>query len=249
MKVTLIYATPGAVDLLLFTKNTRLNLSPGLMDEIKAWPEEKKMRELEYMSKTVPSSWEFVDLIFVIEGVSRAFTHQLVRTRTASYAQQAMRVANMTDFEYETGPSIEKDVDLKYAYDGYMKEINTSYQALLKDGAAPEDARGILPTNIHTNIVAKYNLRAFSDLVIKRSDGRVQSEYQLALWKMVDEVLRVWPWAELFIMPKHNESFSILSKYLEAMVVEEIEKTGVSMHETKGWALLKELNIIRKAIN
>ena len=89
MKVTLIYATPGAIDLLLFTKSTRLQLTPGLMDEIRSWPEERKLNELRYMAKTVPSSWEFVDLIFSIEDVTRAFTHQLVRTRTASYAQQA----------------------------------------------------------------------------------------------------------------------------------------------------------------
>ena len=39
MKVSLISYTPDAVNLLLFTKSTRLNLSPGLMAEIAAWPE------------------------------------------------------------------------------------------------------------------------------------------------------------------------------------------------------------------
>ncbi len=90
MKVSLISHTPHAAELLIFTKSTRLNMSPGLMDEIMSWSEDKKLAELEYMAATIPSSWEFVDYVFMIEGVSRAFTHQFVRSRNASYAQQTM---------------------------------------------------------------------------------------------------------------------------------------------------------------
>ncbi len=92
MKVTLISHTQDAENLLIFTKATRLTLSPGLLDEIRSRPQEDKMRELEYMANTIPSSWEFVDYVFLVEGVSRAYTHQQVRTRAASYAQQTMRV-------------------------------------------------------------------------------------------------------------------------------------------------------------
>ena len=67
-------------------------MSPGLLEEIEGWSAQKRQNEIEYMANTVPSSWEFCDYSFMITGVTRAFTHQLVRTRTASYAQQAMRV-------------------------------------------------------------------------------------------------------------------------------------------------------------
>ena len=67
MKVSLISYTPDAVELMIFTKNTRLNMNPKGLDEIKNWSEEKKMEELKYMSTTIPSSWEFSDLTFVIE--------------------------------------------------------------------------------------------------------------------------------------------------------------------------------------
>jgi flavin-dependent thymidylate synthase len=235
--------------LLLFTKNTRLKLTPGLLDEIRAWPEDRKMRELEYMSKTVPSSWEFCDLIFSIEDVTRAFTHQLVRTRTASYAQQAQRVADMTGFGYYAGPTVGKTKEAELLYDATMKVINQNYHALLEMDVAPEDARGVLPTNVYTNIVAKYNLRNFSDLVIKRSDGRVQSEYKQVLALMVEEVLKVWPWADLFITPREKDSFATISKYLEEQVEHERTTFGVPMSQTYAWEILKELNIIRKAIN
>ena len=92
MKVTLVSTTPDAAELLLFTKSTRLTMAPSLLAEIHAWPQEKKLAELAYMANTIPSSWEFVDYVFLVEGVSRAYTHQQVRTRAASYAQQTMRV-------------------------------------------------------------------------------------------------------------------------------------------------------------
>ena len=66
MKVTLINYTQDAVDMLLFTKSTRLNMSPGLMSEIAKWPPSKKYEELKYMANTIPSSWEFVDYVFLV---------------------------------------------------------------------------------------------------------------------------------------------------------------------------------------
>jgi hypothetical protein len=54
MKVTLIEFTGKgssneqwrAADLLIFTKSTRLTMSPGLIEDIARWSEEKKMEEL-----------------------------------------------------------------------------------------------------------------------------------------------------------------------------------------------------------
>ena len=41
--------------------------------------DEQKEEELKYVFGTIGSSWEFVDYIFLITDVSRAFTHQAVR--------------------------------------------------------------------------------------------------------------------------------------------------------------------------
>jgi len=244
MKVTLLYSTPNAIELLIFTKNTRLNMNPKGMEEIFSWPRDKKMNELKYMASTIPSSWEFVDLIFCIEGVSRAFTHQLVRTRTASYAQQAMRIVDMTDFDYYTGPSITGE--LKHTYDQAMQDINYAYQAIVGSGAKPEDARGVLPTNICTNICMKINLRNFSDLVKKRMSPRVQDEYAEVLKQMVEETLKVWPWALLFIMPRNSTAHAELTQYLKEQLNKEMKETGKPQNETEAWAAMKHLDILRQ---
>ena len=200
-----------AANVLVFTKNTRLNMVPGLMAQIAARPWEKIETELNYMANTIPSSWEFVDYTFLINGVTRAFTHQFVRTRTASFAQQTMRVLNVKGWEYGTGPTIAGDQRLKCDYDDQMRVISHSYDNLIKHGAKIEDARGILPTNILTNIVAKFNLRSLSETARKRASSRTQGEYRDVLEAMLGEVKRVHPWASLFF----NRTFDVSAKELE----------------------------------
>lgn len=213
MKVTLINHTQDAVNLLLFTKSTRLNLSPGLMDEIRAWPEEKKMQELEYMSNTIPSSWEFVDYTFLVEGVSRAYTHQQVRTRAASYAQQTMRVLNMGEFDYVFTDKNKENPDAMKCINSSLRMIKSHYNELIAIGQPAEDARGILPTNISTNIICKFNLRTFVDLAKSRTGGRTQGEYQKVINAMCDEVLRVHPWAEKFLFKHGRDYFAEIEEF------------------------------------
>ena len=213
MKVTLISHTQDAADLLLFTKNTRLTMSPGMLDEISNWPEEKKLVELEYMANTIPSSWEFVDYVFLVEGVSRAYTHQQVRTRAASYAQQTMRVLNMNEFDYVYTDRNLADEGAKRVIDEVLDTIKAGYKTLIDIGQPAEDARGILPTNIATNIVAKFNLRTFVDLAKARTGGRTQSEYQKVINAMVDEVLRVHPWAETFLFKQGRDYFADIEAF------------------------------------
>lgn len=213
MKVTLISYTQDAIELLIFTKNTRLTMTPDRLDAIKMWSQEQKWNELEYMANTIPSSWEFVDYTFMIEGVTRAFTHQLVRTRTASFAQQTMRVLDVSKgkgWDYATGPSIK--TENKILYDLIMATIDDGYKSLIKDGAAIEDARGILPTNILTNIVMKINMRNFVELIYKRSGPRVQGEYRDVLAAMQTAVKKVHPWIGIFIDRTFDKAAADLDK-------------------------------------
>lgn len=204
-----------AAELLLFTKSTRLTLSPGLMEEIRAWPEEKKLAELDYMANTIPSSWEFASYTFLVEGVSRAYTHQQVRTRAASYAQQTMRVLNMGEFDYVYTDRLQENPAAKAQIDAALKAIKLAYNKVIELGLPAEDARGILPTNIATNIVCKFNLRTFADLVKSRTGGRTQSEYQKVVNAMVDEVLRVHPWAEKFLFQQGRDYFKEIEEFAE----------------------------------
>jgi thymidylate synthase (FAD) len=165
-----------AAERLVFTKKTRLTMDRKTLEAVEGLPWSEIEDELRYMAKTIPSSWEFVTYTFLINDVTRGFTHQFVRTRTGSYAQQTMRVLRMCGWEYGTGPTIFRDEALRQKYDEAMGAIDSVYSQLIKSGAAIEDARGVLPTNIHTNIVAKFDLRVMADMLRKRASSRTQGE-------------------------------------------------------------------------
>ena len=201
MKVSLVSFTEDAKDLLIFTKNTRLMNDDNAYNKVSNWSEDQKQEELDYMLKTIKSSWEFVDYTFDIKDVSRAFTHQFVRTRQGSYAQQSQRTVDMGGFEYYTSARINEDTRAKAIYDDIMIKINESYQLLRARGVPAEDARGVLPTNIYTNIVAKFSLRTLHEMAKSRLSPRAQGEYQEVFKLMVKAVVEVHPWAEPFLTP------------------------------------------------
>jgi len=191
-----------AADLMIWTKRTRTEMSPGGLEEIRDWPVERKVEELRYMAATVPSSWEFADYTFLISGVTRAFTHQLVRTRTASYAQQAMQVLDVSQVPGWTalvGPTIKESHGREAVYASALAEVAEAYRFLVQDGAKIEDARGLLPTNILTNIVMKANLRTLCDMFRKRASPRNQGEFVDVLAAMKAAVLAAHPWADIFL--------------------------------------------------
>lgn len=203
MKVSLINVTPYALETLIFTKSTRLKMSATSLEEIIAWPEDRKMAEWDYMQNTIRSSWEFVDYVFLIEGVSRAFTHQLVRHRIGtSFAQQSQRTVDMSEFEYVTPDALinMRDCGIRShaeaRYDQAMAAIDDDYQDLIKAGLAPEDARGVLPTNVSTNIVFKANLRTLNGMAAERLCVKAQGEFQTVMYALREAVVAIHPWAE-----------------------------------------------------
>jgi flavin-dependent thymidylate synthase len=224
MKVTLIDSTANPVEKLIFTKNTRLNMTASRMEEVKTWTTDQKISELEYMANTIKSSWEFVNFTFSIEGVTRAFTHQLVRNRQGSYAQQTMRILDMGSFEYVTGPSIEGNVLAEELYHDTMATIDAAYRDLIGLGAKIEDARGLLPTNICTNIVVQYNLRTLSELAISRASPRTQGEFREVLEAMISAVLEAHPWAEVFLADRKMQAASMLDAFIEKVCDDQDEK-------------------------
>jgi len=200
MDIELVEHTPNAAELLIFTKQTRLNMTPGLYAEIKGWAPERKAAELSYMLHTIQSSWEFVDYIFLISGVPRSFTHQLVRTRNASYAQQSQRLEqDASKMEFAIPEKVEDDQTLYLTFNEAVAEAIANYEMLIKLGADPQDAREVLPNAACSNIVMKANLRTLHDFMLKRLCVRTQGMAQHVARSMRDLVIGVHPWAEPFL--------------------------------------------------
>jgi thymidylate synthase ThyX len=185
-KVSIVSHTPDALELLVFTKSGRLK--PGTtFGDIKCLSEHEKLEHWRYMMDTIQSSFEFVDYTFQIKNVSRAFTHQLVRTRTASFQQQAMRVVDARKFDYLVSTDNPK-------YQEAADKCFRLYGEMLDEGVDTQDARGILPTAVHTEIFVKANLRTLADMSELRLCCRAEGEYQKVFKNMVKEVLLIHPW-------------------------------------------------------
>ena len=91
----------------------------------------------------------------------RGVTHEIVRHRLFSYAQESTRYVNYQKRGIEfIKPCFWSDQDenlglWKYA----MKQAEVSYNAMVLDGATPQEARSVLPNSLKTEIVITGNLR------------------------------------------------------------------------------------------
>lgn len=207
-----------AARLLAFTKSTRLNMSPDGFQRFLDMPLEELQEELQYMVRTLPSSWEFVDATFVIREVSRACAQQITRTRWSpmeadifgSYAMQAQRVTDVTEAPCYIPDSIPEHLRTTYEMD--LEFALNSYRKALEYGIHNEDARGLLPMHVASNLVVKFNLRSLTELCRKRSSMRVQGEYNEVVRQMRALLIAQWPWSEPFFEPKETIASQIIEE-------------------------------------
>lgn len=123
---------------------------------------------------------EFVDLHFFIEGVTRSFTHQMVRQRTAVFAQESMRFAVKENMADETGlpPSIAPGSKADEIWSDTLDVVEDAYQVLIGMGVPAEDARGLLPHQTTTRLNYKTNLRNLLDHAGNRLCTQAQFEWR-----------------------------------------------------------------------
>lgn len=131
---------------------------------------------------------EHANFTFGLEGISRACSHQLVRHRIASYAQQSQRyVSPKARFAAVTPPSIAGRPHLLERYEALLDEIHGVYRELLDAGVPAEDARFVLPNAAQTKLVMSMNARELLHFFNLRCCRRAQWEIRA----MAKEMLRL----------------------------------------------------------
>jgi len=136
---------------------------------------------------------EHTSFSFAISDVSRSLTHQLVRHRIASYAQQSQRYVNLNEPNYVTPPKIAKNKEMKKVYDKTMNNIWREYNKLLDLGIPAEDSRYILPNATCTNIIVTMNARSLLNFFELRCCLHAQWEIRQLANRMLKEVKKVAP--------------------------------------------------------
>lgn len=147
---------------------------------------------------------EHVTVTFLISGVSRALTHQLVRHRLCSYSQQSQRYVEFKDgkFDYVTPKSIENYNDLLLEYDTFMNQVSSLYAKFTEAGIPAEDARMILPNACCTNITMTVNLRELIHISNERLCTCAQSEIRKLIYLMTKEVVKELDFLKPYLVPK-----------------------------------------------
>lgn len=224
-----------AANMLIFTKRTRLEMRAEGLADVRAMSEGEKLEELEYMASTIPSSWEFVSVTFLISGVTRAAAQQITRTRSASYAMQSQRVADVSGAAVRNPFSVNSPA--WHEFNAAAEDAMAAYDRLITAGADRQDARGILPMNVTCNLVARYNLRSLVELVRSRSSLRTQGEYAQVARLMRTEVEAAWPWAEEFFRPKHDIAIQVLEDAAQSL--------GLEVGRGVAWKIAKAADLIR----
>lgn len=136
---------------------------------------------------------EAVDLHFMIENVTRSFTHQMVRQRTAVYAQESLRFAVKEDASEAVAhpPSLmgeEVNEEWLKIWDDAVSLVSDAYRMLVNAGMPAEDARGLLPHNITTRLNYKTNLRNLLDHAGNRLCTQAQFEWRLVFTQLIKAI-------------------------------------------------------------
>jgi thymidylate synthase (FAD) len=136
---------------------------------------------------------EHSNFTFAISDVSRSLTHQLVRHRIASYAQQSQRYVNLKKPNYVIPPKIAANQVMKKAYQETMNIIWKQYNKLLEMNIPAEDSRYVLPNATCTNIIVTMNARSLLNFFELRCCLHAQWEIRKLANLMLKEIQKKAP--------------------------------------------------------
>lgn len=190
MIVSLISYTQDPLTAICLAQNVMLEKDPLGFTANMSLKDRELMLEDIFKSK-LQGSLEMACFVFLLEDVTRAFTHQLVRHRTGSFSQQSLRFFTADESGFRM-PKL-KDSLHENRIKGVVAGIMHQYKTLLEDGCPTEDARSILPTNIHTKIMCRFTYRALVDIASVRFCSKTQGEFQEIMQAIKDAINKVEP--------------------------------------------------------
>ncbi|MDH5542527.1 MAG: FAD-dependent thymidylate synthase [Nitrospinota bacterium] len=136
---------------------------------------------------------EHASATFRIKGGSRAFTHQLVRHRLASFSQQSQRYVSEEDFKVVTPPSIASNPEALKVFREAMEQSRIAYSKLKGMDIRKEDARFVLPNAVSSEIVITANFREWRLILSIRTEKNAQWEIREISRKILERLVTEAP--------------------------------------------------------
>jgi flavin-dependent thymidylate synthase len=172
-KVTLLHATPEWV-VAQATKGYTGHYSSEKLSE-----EELNLFWKELGATKLKGPLEMASTFWLIEDVTRAFTHQFARYRIGvSMVQESQR------FSYQDKNLAHIAVPSNIAKDGEKTEMFidscetalSTYNQAIKQGVAIQDARALLPTGICTRLYATISMNSLAHIYSQRKCCQAQAD-------------------------------------------------------------------------
>lgn len=142
------------------------------------------------ISKGHHAMLEFGGMITVRFICDRGISHELIRHRLCSFAQESTRYCNYgksnevvfiepfwlkdiperyVERSAESTDPIERNDSAAYYYE-FLEIAEETYIRLLKDGWTPQQARSVLPNSLKTDINVSANIREWREIFKQRTD-------------------------------------------------------------------------------
>ena len=131
---------------------------------------------------------------------NRGFTHEMVRHRLCSFAQESTRYCNYSDDKFGNEITVilpywikeacvQDSRDWKYT----MELCETTYLRFLSNGLKPQAARGVLPNDLKTEINVKANLREWRTIFKLRTAPAAHPDMRRVMIPLLQEFKTLLP--------------------------------------------------------
>ncbi|AIL96414.1 FAD-dependent thymidylate synthase [Corynebacterium ureicelerivorans] len=141
---------------------------------------------------------EHATATFYITGVSRAFTHELIRHRHLSYSQLSQRFVDEGRADIVVPPAMRGEEDVLLELERETSHYYSTIVDVLTDDGLPrkqvrEAARAALPNMTETRIVVTGNLRAWHEVIERRTAPDADAEMQEVMGMVRDQLTTIAP--------------------------------------------------------
>lgn len=139
-------------------------------------------------------------IVFAVQGVTRTCTHQIVRSRRASFHQQSQRASYYGDLPEARMPeSIWRNLKARALYVEAIKAAHDAYRFACEEDISYQDARYILPESTTNYIMCEYTVREFMNVFAYRGCSMFSWEIVHVAREMRRLLVEAHPWLEPYI--------------------------------------------------
>jgi flavin-dependent thymidylate synthase len=143
------------------------------------------------LKSKIAAPLEWCQVALLIRGVSRDFTHQMVRQRTATFVQESMRFAVKDNTVAEIPIPLSVSQAGEDMVDHWLKHVKKTagfYEYMIGNGIPAEDARKALLIGTTTQLHYRTNLRDLINHAGLRLCSQAQAEWK-EVWRAIVEAI------------------------------------------------------------